>query len=76
MEQYLSVGDVAKRLGVVPATVKAMVARGRLQPAARTEGGIQLFCPDDIEFLAAERVERTGRAVADASAPADEEERS
>jgi len=58
MDQYLSIGDVAKRLGVVPATVKAMVARGRLDPAARTEGGIHLFRLGDVERVRAERAER------------------
>ncbi len=74
MKRYLSVGDVAKRLGVVPATVQAMEARGRLRPVARTEGGIQLFCPDDIERLAAARVERSGPTVVHVGAPAEEEE--
>jgi DNA-binding transcriptional MerR regulator len=58
MERYLSKGDVAKRLGLVPATVKALVARGRLPVAARTEGGIQLFRAADVERLAAEREAR------------------
>lgn len=66
MEQYLSIGDAAKRLGVVPATVKAMVGRGRLRPAARTEGGIKLFRPEDVERLAATRAPRARGTVVDA----------
>ena len=58
LERYFSIGDTAKRFGVVPATVKAMVARGRLRPAARTEGGIRLFHPVDVERLARERAVR------------------
>ena len=55
MGQYMSVGDAAKALGVVPATVKLMVRRGTLAPSARTVGGIQLFAREDVERLAEKR---------------------
>jgi DNA-binding transcriptional MerR regulator len=57
MQEYLSVGDAAKRLGVVPATVKLMVRSGRLQPVAKTVGGITLFDPLDVDRLVATRKE-------------------
>jgi len=60
MQEYLSVGDAAKRLGVVPATVKLMVRGGKLLPAAKTAGGVSLFDPADVERLATERA--AGRA--------------
>jgi excisionase family DNA binding protein len=61
MERYLSVGDAAKVLGVVPATVKLMVRSGRLQPAARTDGGLHLFAPAAVEKLAEMRAANGGR---------------
>lgn len=60
MQEYLSVGDAAKRLGVVPATVKLMVRSGRLQPTAKTAGGVTLFDPIDVERLALERAAMKG----------------
>ncbi len=61
MQEYLSVGDAAKRLGVVPATVKRMVRTGRLHPVARTVGGITLFDPAEVERLSIERSEQADR---------------
>lgn len=58
MEQYMSIGDAAKALGVVPATVKLMLRSGRLTPAARTVGGIYLFDLADIDRLVQERASR------------------
>lgn len=62
MQVYLSVGDAAKRLGVVPATVKLMVRSGRLRPVARTVGGVSLFDPDDVGRLAYDRAARGQQA--------------
>ncbi|MDP9366685.1 MAG: helix-turn-helix domain-containing protein [Chloroflexota bacterium] len=63
MDRYMSVGDVAKVLGVVPATVKLMVRSGRLQPAARTVGGLHLFAPADVARLAQQRAGQSARGT-------------
>lgn len=55
MDRYMSIGDAAKALGVVPATVKLMLRNGRLVPAARTVGGIYLFDPSAVQQLAEDR---------------------
>ena len=58
--QLLSVADVARLLGVVPATVRQMHRDGRL-PAIRTEGGIRLFDREDVLQFRAERQDRAQR---------------
>jgi excisionase family DNA binding protein len=62
MDRYMSVGDAAKALGVVPATVKLMLRNGRLTPAARTVGGNYLFDPAEIERLASDRKRQRGQS--------------
>jgi excisionase family DNA binding protein len=59
MLSYLSSADASHVLGVTTATVRLMVRRGKLIPAAKTEGGIQLFHRHEVERLAAERKART-----------------
>lgn len=54
-ERLLTAADVARILGVVPATVRVMALSGRLHPVAVTEGGIRLFQRVDVERLAAQR---------------------
>ncbi len=67
MQEYLSVGDAAKRLWVVPATVKLMIRRGRLHPVAKTAGGVTLLDPTDVDRLSAERAAtQPGRQGSDA----------
>lgn len=51
----MTAGDAAAVLGLTPAGVRAMADRGDLRVAARTEGGIRLFDPHEVERLAAER---------------------
>ena len=58
MITYLSRADVSRILGVVPATVRQMEARGTLKAAARTEGGIRLFRRSDVEKLARSRAKK------------------
>jgi len=52
MQKFLETADVARREGVVPATVRADVAAGRLRVAATTERGTRLFRPSDYEEYA------------------------
>ena len=66
MQEYLSVGDAAKRLGVVPATVKLMVRGGKLRQAARTAGGLSLFDPAEVGRLAEVRAAHRERRTAGA----------
>ena len=53
MDKLLTVGDVARRLQVMPDTVRELERRGRLR-ALRTEGGVRLFRKADIERFAQE----------------------
>jgi DNA-binding transcriptional MerR regulator len=46
--------DVARRFGVVPQTVLYWVRTGRLR-ARRTERGIHLFDPEDVDAFAIAR---------------------
>ena len=62
----LSVGAVAARLGVAPATVRSWGHRYGLTPSARTAGGHRRFSADDVERLA-----RMQRLVAEGVAPAE-----
>ncbi len=55
MEQYLSAPEAAPVLGVTVQTVYGLVRRGKLCPAAATEGGMYLFRRADVERVAAER---------------------
>ena len=55
--ELLTTADVARILGVVPATVRLMERDGRL-PALKTPGGQRLFTRSDVEHLAAARTER------------------
>jgi DNA-binding transcriptional MerR regulator len=59
MQTYLSSADASRVLNVTTATVRLMVRRGDLTPAAKTEGGIHLFHRHEVERLAAERKART-----------------
>ena len=58
MQTYLTRADVAKVLGVVPATVRQMEQRGVLKAAAQTEGGIRLFTRSEVERLARKRAKK------------------
>ncbi len=53
MDRLLTVGDVARRLQVMPDTVRELERRGRLK-AIRTEGGVRLFRKADVEEFARE----------------------
>lgn len=55
---YLTPGEAARILGVTPAAVRGMVARGSLCTDATTEGRIALFQRKTIEKLAIRRSER------------------
>ena len=53
--RFLTAGDVARILGVTPATVRLMHRTGRLKAAEETAGGIRLFHRSDVEALARRR---------------------
>ena len=55
-DDLLSPADAAKILGLTPAAIVAMAARGAL-PAIRTAGGRRLFWRRDVERVAASRAE-------------------
>jgi hypothetical protein len=61
---YLSAADAARVLGVTPATVRLMHRRGELPVAAKTEGGVHLFCRSDVDRVAAQRAQRQPSAGA------------
>ena len=52
--RFLTVGDAARIIGVVPATIRLWERQGKL-PAQRTASGIRLFSQADVEHLAAQR---------------------
>jgi hypothetical protein len=47
--------DAGRVLGVSASRVRALADEGRLKVAAKTERGLRLFTPDDVERLKAER---------------------
>jgi DNA-binding transcriptional MerR regulator len=61
-ERFLNPADVAKEVGVAPATVKVWADSGGLSVAARTINGTRLFRRSDIEaFLRGRKKERVVR---------------
>ena len=56
--RFLTAGDVARVLGVTPATVRLMHRTGRLTAAEETAGGIRLFHRADVEAFARNRPAR------------------
>ncbi len=63
-ERWLSVRDAAKRLDVVPETVRLLERQGRLK-AIRTPGGWRLFREADVEaFIEARKRRREQREAA------------
>ncbi|MGH9126733.1 MAG: helix-turn-helix domain-containing protein [Acidimicrobiales bacterium] len=50
MEQYLSRGEAARRLGVPPRTVQEWARHGKL-PCIRTLGGHRRFSPSDVDAI-------------------------
>lgn len=55
IQRFLSSSEAARVLGVTPATVRLMVRRGDLEPAAMTEGGMHLFRRPVVERFALQR---------------------
>lgn len=53
--ELLAVADVARIIDRTPATVRAVVARGRLTPRAITPRGVRLFAREDVENYLAMR---------------------
>jgi DNA-binding transcriptional MerR regulator len=67
---YLEVGSVARRCEVTPSAVHRWLREGRITPAARTEGGIFLFAPEEVEAIQRMREERQAARQADREARA------
>lgn len=55
---YLEVGSVARRCDVTPSAVHHWLREGWITPTARTEGGIFLFSPEEVEAMQRMREER------------------
>lgn len=49
MITYLTPADVARSLGVTPATIRNMADRGELRVTAKTQSGIRLFTEKTVE---------------------------
>jgi predicted site-specific integrase-resolvase len=49
MEIFLETADVAKEVGVVPATIRQHADAGRIRVAASTKRGSRLFLRSDVE---------------------------
>ena len=54
---FLTTSSAARVLHVADGTVRQMARRGEL-PAIRTEGGVRLFDPADVDRVARERAAR------------------
>lgn len=54
MSKFLTVTDVARKLNMMPDTVREMERQGRLK-AIRTVGGVRLFQEDEVERFAQAR---------------------
>lgn len=48
---YMKVGEVARRAGVSPRTVRYYEELGLLEPSGRSQGGFRLYTEDDLERL-------------------------
>lgn len=59
----LTAGDVAKKAGVTPSTVRYWGETGRLS-VIRTAGGVRLFDSAEVERLTAERQARAATRAA------------
>jgi len=57
--EFLTVQDVARRIGVGAARVRQLANTGQLRVAARTSSGERLFDPATVEDFARLRAERT-----------------
>lgn len=44
--KLVKVGDLAKRMNLLPSTIRYYVRMGLLEPDGRTQGGYALFDPD------------------------------
>jgi len=63
MDRFLTVADVARKLNLMPDTVRDLERRGRLK-AIRTAGGLRLFRDADVERFVQERMRlETARAA-------------
>jgi excisionase family DNA binding protein len=51
----LQVSEVAARVGLTPATVRALERSGRLKALVRTARGLRLFSPEEVERFLRER---------------------
>ncbi len=56
MQALMTSSDVARRLGVTPATVRLWERLGRI-PATRTLSGTRLFRSEDVERFSKTRTE-------------------
>jgi DNA-binding transcriptional MerR regulator len=69
--QLLTVGDVARRLGIAAETVRLWERLGKLPVAERTASGMRLWNGADVERLRRAREVKAGaRARAKAHSPA------
>lgn len=61
-----TVGQMAKRLGVAPSTLRYYDKEGLLPFAERTKGGIRTFREEDFEWLQVIKcLKKTGMSIAD-----------
>jgi len=58
MANFLLASDVAKLIGLTPATVREAATSGRLRVAAVTVGGVRLFRKADVLAFQRERAAR------------------
>lgn len=61
VKKLMTPADVARHVGLTPAAVRAMEARGELVAAARTERGHRLFRKSDVDALMQRRARNRER---------------
>src|SRR4029079_1258489 len=65
-KDMLTIGQLAKRAGVRPSTLRFYEAEGLLTPSGRSESGYRLYSPEDEQaLLFIQRTHRLGFALAD-----------
>ncbi|HYN08494.1 MAG TPA: MerR family transcriptional regulator [Vicinamibacterales bacterium] len=57
-ETFLEPADAAREIGVTPAQIHRLTARGILQAVARTVRGTRLYLAEDVARVVAERKAR------------------
>jgi len=59
-EKYIQIGELAKKAGVTPRTIKHYEDKGLLKPFKKTQGGFRLYQDDKVKLV--ERIRQLKKA--------------